>query len=279
MGPKLAFLRHDPGTVLAPGLFRSLAPGERKSGNLDVKYKFGDEQLHFVGRWPLGADDLRVLQGIVAHFGQAGDMLDDPAMRAEIFADTKKDNGEDILIADLSYRQIAQEVGYANIDDSKSIKESIKRLFSTTVFVSRGGEEVGYHLIETYKSCAAAGRVTIALNPRITVAVLGEGTRYARIDMIEVREIKLDVTRLVHQRLSGWLNQGGEAKLDLETLKKYIWSNPPPDPKKAQNAEKKRNSQVRRALAELQNLGWGVDEYQPRKFTIKRPGGHKLIAA
>ena len=72
----LTHARHDPAHCLAPGLFRSLKRGERKRGKLDVTYTFGEgESMRFVGFEPLGADDMRLLQGIVALGGPNGILL------------------------------------------------------------------------------------------------------------------------------------------------------------------------------------------------------------
>ena len=63
----LSHARHDPAHCLAPGLFRALKRGERKHSKLDVIYDYGDgKRIEFSGPEPLGADDLRILQGLVA---------------------------------------------------------------------------------------------------------------------------------------------------------------------------------------------------------------------
>ena len=73
---ELTHARHDPIHCLAPGLFRSLQKGERKRAKLDVVYDFGDgRRVEFSGPEPLGADDLRVLQGLVATAGPTGQVL------------------------------------------------------------------------------------------------------------------------------------------------------------------------------------------------------------
>src|SRR5699024_4587090 len=60
----LSHVRHDPAHCLAPGLFRALKRGERKRSKLDVTYDYGDgKRIEFSGPEPLGADDLRILQG------------------------------------------------------------------------------------------------------------------------------------------------------------------------------------------------------------------------
>ena len=54
-----------------PSLFRSLKRGERKRSKLDVVYDYGNnKRIEFSGPEPLGANDLRILQGLVALAGR-----------------------------------------------------------------------------------------------------------------------------------------------------------------------------------------------------------------
>ncbi|MBP8151671.1 MAG: replication protein C, partial [Xylophilus sp.] len=67
MASNLTHARHDPMHCLAPGLFRSLKRGDRKKLKLDVTYRYGDNECaRFIDFEPLGADDMRLLQGLVA---------------------------------------------------------------------------------------------------------------------------------------------------------------------------------------------------------------------
>ena len=60
---------------LCPGLFRSLKRGDRKRFKLDVSYRYQDKHFRFVGFEPLGAEDMRIWQGIVAMAGPEGVIL------------------------------------------------------------------------------------------------------------------------------------------------------------------------------------------------------------
>ena len=60
---------------LAPGLFRAIAPGQRRRDKLAVIYRLDNgNQIEFSGPEPLGADDLRVLQGLVALAAYSGEV-------------------------------------------------------------------------------------------------------------------------------------------------------------------------------------------------------------
>jgi len=67
------YVRMETAHCLVRGLFRSLQRGERKRAKTDILYRFNKaETLRFIGFEPLGADDLRVFQGIVAFAGLEG---------------------------------------------------------------------------------------------------------------------------------------------------------------------------------------------------------------
>lgn len=75
-GSNLTHARHAPMHCLAPALFRSLKRGDRKKLKLDVTYRYGDDECaRFIGFEPLGADDMRLLQGLVALAGPNGVIL------------------------------------------------------------------------------------------------------------------------------------------------------------------------------------------------------------
>ena len=105
----------------------------------------------------------------------------------------------------------------------------------------------------------------VALNPQITEAILGKRP-YTRIEMAEVRALQTDAARLIHQRLCGWIDPGKARCVELDTLAGYVW----PDETNAE-AMKKRRQKVRKALAELVDVGWNVSEYAKGKWEIRRP--------
>ena len=68
---ELTHARHDPAICLVPGLFRSLKRGDYEKQKLHLTYEFGPkEKIEFLGFEPLGAEDLRVLQGLIAMSGK-----------------------------------------------------------------------------------------------------------------------------------------------------------------------------------------------------------------
>lgn len=272
----LTHARHDPAHCLAPGLFRSLKRGDRKKLKLDVTYPYGEgEQIEFSGPEPLGADDLRILQGLIAMGGPKGIILTsepslEPAKQLRLFLEPKWEAAEsDGLVIKGSYRALAKEIGYANIEDSKPIRECIERLWKVSIIVQSGKRRMGFRLLSEYASDDADGKLFVALNPRIAEAILGRRP-HARIEMGEVRKLETDPARLMHQRLCGWIDPGKSGKVEIDKLCGYVWPDVAND-----EAMKKRRQAARKALAELVAVGWTVSEYAKTKFDIKRPNGKR----
>ena len=268
----LSHARHDPAHCLAPGLFRALKRGERKRSKLDVTYDYGDgKRIEFSGPEPLGADDLRILQGLVAMAGPSGLVLGpEPktpgGQQLRLFLEPKWEAVEtDAMVVKGSYRALAREVGYANIDDSKPIRECIERLWKVSIIAQNGRKRQGFRLLSEYASDDAEGRLYVALNPLIAQAVMGGG-QHVRISMDEVRALDSETARLLHQRLCGWIDPGKTGKAAIDTLCGYVW------PSEASGATmRKRRQRVREALPELIALGWTVNEYAAGKYDIARP--------
>lgn len=275
----LTHVRHDPAHCLAPGLFRSLKRGERKKLKLDVTYEFGKDSIRFWGPEPLGADDMRILQGLVAMAAISGEdgrgILLHPEPRTEagqqlrLLLETKFDaQAADAMVVKGSYRQLAKEVGYVDVDGGaafKAIRDCIERLWAVSVIVERNGKRQGFRILADYASDDSDGRLFVALNPRLADAIMGNA-QHLRIEMNEVRQLSTDPARLMHQRLH-WINAGATAHVTLDTLCGYIWPEPADNP----NTIKTRKQTARKSLAELAGVGWKSDEYAPGKFSITRP--------
>lgn len=277
---ELTHARHDPAHCLAPGLFRSLKRGERKRGKLDVAYDYGDgKRIEFSGPEPLGADDLRILQGLVAMAGPGGLVLSpepqtEAGQQLRQFLEPKWEAvKEDAMVVKGSYRALAREIGYADPDDTRPIRDCIERLWKVSIIAQNGRKRQGFRLLSEYASDEADGRLYVALNPLIALSVMGGG-QHVRIDMDEVRALQTDPARLMHQRLCGWIDHGKSGRVELDTLCGYI------SPTKANpEAMKKRRQTARKALPELVALGWTVSEYAKNKFEISRPKATHLLSA
>lgn len=269
----LTHARHDPSHCLAPGLFRSLKKGERKTGKLDVTYEYGeDECMRFVGFEPLGADDLRMLQVIVALAGPDSLVLSPEPQTAtgrqlRVSLEPKFDAlKQDALVVRESLTKLLWEAGMTDSGDNiLSLKASLLRMSNVTVLAKKGQRQASYHLM-SHALDEESGKIWIALNPRLAESILGK-RQFARIDMNEVRALQSGPSRLMHQRLCGWINPGKFGRVGLDTLCEYVW----PDQTSNTNTLKTRRQTARKALAELAAVGWTMSEYAKGKWEIKRP--------
>lgn len=268
----LSHARHDPAHCLAPGLFRSLRRGDRRSMKLDIIYDYGDgNRIEFSAPEPLGVDDMRILQGLVAMAGPAGLLLSpDPKTEAgqqlRLILEPKWDAvQQDAMVVKGSYRALAKEIGYANPDDTRPIRDCIERLWKVSIIAQNGKKRQGFRLLSEYASDDSDGKLFVALNPLITRAVMGG--KHSRINMDEVRALDTDPARLVHQRLCGWVDPGKSGRVEIDTLCSYVW----PEHTTNANTMKTRRQTVRKAMAEMAAIGWTVGEYARGKWEIERP--------
>lgn len=268
----------DQAHCLAPGLFRSLKKGERKKSKLDVTYNYGNRSIRFWGPEPLGADDMRVLQGLVAMAAVVGEKgrgivlnnssTDERARQLRLWLDLKWDAVEqDVMVAKGSFHELAKEIGYATDSggSQKIIRESIERLWAVSVILEENGRRFGSKILSKYSSDESQGKVFVALSPRITQAIMGL-FGYTRIDLVEARGLKTDPAHLLHQRLSAWIDPGTSRTVGIDKLVDYVWhtaANP--------NTTKWRRGVIKKALSELVVVGWRVKEDAGENWTITRP--------
>lgn len=267
----LTHARHDPGHCLAPGLFRSLKRGERKHAKLDVVYDYGDgKRVEFSGPEPLGPDDLRILQGLVAMAGPDGLILSpepttEGGKQLRLLLEPQWDAlHRNAMVVKGSYRALAREIGFANPGDTKSIRKCIERLWKVSIIAQSGNKRQGFRLLSQYASDQEEGKLYVALNPLIAKAVMG--AQHVRINMDEVRGLKSGAARLIHQRLCGWINPGKSGHVELETLCSYVWPH-----EASSSAMKKRRQRIKATLPQLGAIGWTIKEYARSKYKISRP--------
>ena len=248
MATKLTHSRWDDSVCHTPGLFKSLSPGER-DGKLDVKHKYSNKagvnvELHFVGPEALGVDDLRVFQALIATAavccsGGHGDFL--AATTLSISGRVLRDGLEegqgerpgfpdapadfdDAAMVLTSYADLAQAIGYKNSREQSSIRASIQRLMSTTIFSTYGNQTKRSQLISSDYSNDAAKQICIAINPKMARAIIGDG-HFVTVSLTEARLLVTPAARLIHHRLS-WLGHGKSSDVGLDTLCGYAWPTP-----------------------------------------------------
>ena len=264
-----------------PGLFGSWPKPKPKNACTDVTYETTDATFTVFGRL-LGVMSLRVLQALLALaalgngqgkkiylVGSKGPV--GLELERNLIADDLEFSGMP-LVVQTSYYEIAHEIGYSHKSfdggaQVKAIQKALEELCSITVTVyHKDGGVDGSHLMSHYRG-NSKGRLVVAISPQLAAGITGQ-RRYSRLDMNEIRALRSDPTRLIHQRLCGFIDPGKSWKVSMDTLDGYAW------PMKALNikAIQKRKRTVRETLAELAGLGWTVAEYAAEKFAVTRRG-------
>ena len=267
--------RHDPAHCLAPGLFSSFKRGERKGRNLDLTYKFNDDlSLRFTGYQPLGAEELRLLQGLLAlapktkHTIMLSSPTGESAKQLVLLLEPTEDaRGQSAAAVRTTIHRLMGEVGYKTDGGQtrKDVIESLNRLSGITTHVTTRDRRATSHLL-SYQLHEQTGELLVALNPRLTQAILDTSGGYTHIDMREVRLIKSDATRVLHQRLSAIVKPGQAPRpFALDTLIAYVW------PVAATGSTlRTRRQMILKALTELEGTGGWTAARDEGMITIGR---------
>lgn len=279
---------HDPAHCGTAGLFTSFKRGTR-TGENNVGRKWGANTIKFKCPEPLGALDLRVLQGLIA--------LGAPLAKPDLLTNSPEHHELQknlmvhpatrelpSLVVTATYYQLATEIGITRHSGQSydAIRASIKRMWGVSISViDSKGMCHGYKMLSRYTADNECKRVHVALNPRLTEAILGEragGTgSHTRIMMSEVRNLGpgSDVARILHQYLCAIVGPGEEKRLQASNLCAHIWLPPPNLPKSDLDLTKqekkdlkdrerdrlnKQNQRLDEAMVKLSQIGWKCEK-------------------
>lgn len=263
-------------------------PGD--ASRLDVTQVLKDgTKIRYLGPYPLTALDLRVLQGLTALAGVRGRKVGNgengsEAERRQLMAAATAGAGNDAMHNESLYlhetfARLAVEIGmlpegattrtngrYAGTY-ARSIRASLDRLFATSVFIDRDGEKAGFHLISKIAMSSRRGELWVLLNPSLSAAILGGP--HVRIEMSEVRSLRSDAARLIHQRLCALLFPGERRTFQLQTILKWLYA----AGAVSERGERKRAASIEGAISELAALGWAVETRAgaERALVVARP--------
>jgi hypothetical protein len=171
-----------------------------------------------------------------------------------------------------SFYVLAREIGYGEKSfhsgrEVRRLRTYMDELWATSILSTEKstGLRTGSRILSQYQT-TKVGEFTVALNFLVANIILGIGKRYTRIDMAEIRALDSDASRLLHQRLCAWIDPGKTGKITMESLDGYVWF----EPASNINSMRRRKTAIRKALAELEALGWTITEYVDSKFAITR---------
>jgi hypothetical protein len=276
----LTHVRHDRETCLTPGLFSTFKRNVERP-KLNVTYAHGDRAVQFLGPDRLGGDDLRILQFLQARaapYDRRGSFAEDPkSLVGQRLAKALDCHGAPAsqrkAVIHTTFREIALETGvkWGGGKTAKATLTSLKRMAAITVFLRVGDVEEApdNSRMLAFFANHATGKIDVALSPGLAAAALGQTRQYVRIEMSEVRALKTDAARIIHQRLCAWVNPGAKKHVTVETLAGYLY--PDPAPKLTASAHAKRIARVLHAMDEIAALGWRVTEAGGSTLAVERP--------
>ena len=255
--------------VHMPGLFRSLAPGERRASKLDVSHQLGELSVRCIGFEPLDAVDLRVLQGVVSivtsELENVPTRLQDGRAHQSSLQLEGTEVAQRVLGARFKLASLARASGFDHGGSAcRKIQASLQRLSNVSVVLTRDNKQGSCHLVGSYVLDQHTGEFVMSLSPLLSKAVL-EKDGYLRVNMNEVRLLKKEVSVLLHSRLH-WINQGDARHVTLDKLCMYAY----PD-KQTGTTQRKRRKKVRDSLEEFQRIGWSITEISPEKYPRNEP--------
>ncbi len=255
--------KHDPATCMAAGLFQPILRGKRPKGVTHIA-QYTNLRLEFRCFWQLGAEDLRVLQGLLAlaspldapEILTADSMLTDNRELREKLKLSKSAAKVESLVVRGSYYLLAKEIGLKTRGNTfRHLRESIDRLSLVNVRVILAGQDEKTYSSNLLSYSIDEKHLEVALNPRLTAAVLGEriaaNGSHTRIDLTEVRAIDGDITRILHQYLCALINLGETRTLQATTMMNQIWTGDA-----SVKAKAKQRNRLHKALEDLRQIGW-----------------------
>lgn len=282
MKNEIIVLKHDLDTCFADGLFRPLRNTGARA-KLDVTYRDRrGRTMRWYGPDALGADDLRILQALVA-LAEAGPERLSP-YPAEPDAKRLRDDlkpegdarGKNSVRLITSKTRLLATAGYAT---GGSIHARIfsqggvlERLHGVSIIMrqtdERGVERIaGSHLL----SVAAHGdQIAIALSWRMSALALGTEPRYATLSLVETRHLKSDTARILHQYLSAYVRLGGSQSPALDTLVERVYGRDAAPDAKADARRRQHRTRIRVALAEIGALPAWTVEINGERVVISR---------
>jgi len=292
-------VRHDRSNMLARGVF-TLHPKEKLDAwNI---HDGGTVLVNFRGPETLQPEDLRVIHAVAAagfaeYRARNGAKLVSPKDERGVVARLELKGDRDVEVTDYqtSLRELAEVAGMDRGGDGlTAIFKSLQRITEVTVWTYvEAPPGTPSHLtkkveIEVYGEtrilrCSSVessrllhaitlkgnGGLRIALNPRETVALLGQGRNFTEIDMREVQKIRGDGTALLHARMCAFIDHGSSKIISLHRLEEYVYGDI-----LAINANpsdlKVRRRMITRSLSELERIGWVVMKVKD-SWRITRP--------
>lgn len=269
MSNALTHARQDPALGLAPVFTALPRRKDDKRPKLDVIQIFDGAEIRWRGPDALGPSDQTVLLTLLA-LGAVQDLKVHPsseteaacALRAKL--DMEGDVEHETFVAvRATWRELIEALGLKGRGGStrEQVRNSVQRLADVGVWVTVNGVTLRSRLLSWH--IGDENRVTIALNWRLSRAICGG--QYARVSLIERRQLRSDAAQLLHAWLSSCLRSGTTRRFQIESLIERVWFG-----EGQGSTMRARLTVLRMALRDIGQLpGWTV-ELEPAVAVVGR---------
>ena len=267
----LQFAMVDRLHILMPGLFRSMKRGT-VGDRVHIVYDYGDSKVEVKAYEQLSVFDLTLLHAVISLAGPgqvtlssspSGEKGKELRKLLELKMDAEQ---EQCVVVEASMRRLAHEMGQKYCGAfAQRVERTIERFMLTGFFIEskKQRKRFGFNVLSYVKSDRKEESLVIGLNPFLASAVLGGS--FALVSMDEVRKIRNDAARLLHTRLSGFIDPGGTRTIRYDTLCRYVWPDKPTPATARQQARR-----IKGVVDELTKADWMV-EHKEDKVTLTRP--------
>ncbi len=290
-----AFARIHPVVALADGLFRALPNGGRSEGEPFelARQEYMGREYVFESTSELGADDLRVMQGVFMLASKPSSDVEidvhapvtDTGKRLAAVLSFVAEKGEPALAKYVTFSAASLGNAAAYVGNGggsrRIVGASLERLSGVVVRVFSGPAEVSRSLLlavtglDPLDDRGPRENSALALCPDLSVPVVTglRGHRHCRMEFSEIGALgKSGCARIIHQRLCSFVDPGKTHKVRLRNLMGYAFGTT-----EVENTLRRRLSDTREAMETLALLpGWSVShdgvEGGSRVYTITRPG-------
>jgi hypothetical protein len=176
---------------------------------------------------------------------------------------------KDAIFLQVPLTSLLREIGLSpsggNLADAQKI---LKRLASVTVFFSKGSVTASSRLL-SYVVDSETRKLWVALNTHLASAIMGDKPNFIRINLDEVRALRTESGRIIHQRLCSWINPGATRKASVDVLCDYAWYSSTA----TKECRRKRTERVHKAVADIRQCGWKVSRDSKGTYAFTRPNG------
>ncbi len=269
----LPFAMMDKMHVLMPGLFKSLKKGEDNKERVYHAYDYGHYLVEVKSWEQLTVFDLTLLQAVVSlaapsrltlNVSPKGEVGQTLRKLLDLRHDATEENG---LVVETSARRLASEMGmkYAGHFMDR-VEKSVDRFMTTAFFIrdTKAKKRFGFNLLSYTYASNKDDKLIIGLNPFLAAAIFGGS--FALISMDECRKMKSDGGKLLHTRLSSYIDPGKTRVVRYDTLCRYVWPDVPTPATARQQMRR-----IKKIVDELIAAEWTVEHKDSEKVSLTRP--------